>query len=126
MRVTPDSNVVALTGQLGAAGLKSARCAQKRKPCPESACFGDGVGVAEMIAGAPVTLGVAAAAWTAFADAPAPTAGIMTRLGNSDDGRWAAGTADDGVNGEAQLVRASATNAAAEKRRSEGVVILMH
>ena len=84
------------------------------------------MGVAVMITGAPVTMGVAAAAWKAFADAPAPTAGIMTRLGNSEDGRWAAGTADDGVKGEAQPERASATNAAAEKRRSEGVVILMH
>jgi hypothetical protein len=52
--------------------------------------------------------------------APIPIAGIITRLGNSDAGRWVAGTAADGANGEAQLDNASA---ARKRTRNEGLVM---
>ncbi|MEO6061074.1 MAG: hypothetical protein ABIQ99_03945 [Thermoflexales bacterium] len=106
--------------QAGAAGLKSDRWAQNRKVDWGSACFGEGRGVAGARGEALMAAGDAATD-----GAPIPIAGIITRLGNSDGGRWAAGTADDGPNGEAQLDNASAASTARERIRNVCLVIFV-
>jgi len=118
MRERPDPKVVAVSTQAGAADLKSARWAQNRKAGSDSARFGAGVGAPVAVDEELVALGVAATD-----GAPIPTDGIMTRLGSSEGGRWAAVTVDAGANGEAQLDSASAASAESVQMRNEGLVI---
>jgi hypothetical protein len=80
--------------------------------------------MADAIVATLAAMGVAAAGWGAPEGAPIPTAGIITRLGRSEAGRWAAGTADEGPNGEAQLESASAARAAKDRTWSAGLIIV--